>query len=82
MRPIPSHTQCECGHRWDEHVFNGGCTQRNVGDDLHSEHCMCKAFKLNARTARARANRKAKTEALRSMGLVRVRGALGGVYWE
>ena len=34
------------------------------------------------RNARAMANRKARDAALRSMGLVKVRGALGGTYWE
>ena len=34
------------------------------------------------RNRRARLNRKLKDEALRSLGLVKVRGALGGVYWE
>jgi len=35
-----------------------------------------------ARAARARQNRKAKDDVMRSLGLVKVRGALGGVYWE
>ena len=35
-----------------------------------------------AKRARARANRKAREYALESCGLVKVRGALGGVYWE
>jgi uncharacterized Zn finger protein (UPF0148 family) len=36
-----------------------------------------------ARTlARQRAQRRANEAALRSCGLVKVRGALGGVYWE
>lgn len=34
------------------------------------------------RNARARANRKAREYALESCGLVKVRGALGGTYWE
>lgn len=40
------------------------------------------APKKPTKAERARAARRARTEALRSMGLVRVRGALGGVYWE
>lgn len=32
--------------------------------------------------ARARENRKAREEAYASCGLVKVRGALGGTYWE
>jgi hypothetical protein len=35
-----------------------------------------------ARRARVKANRKAREYALESCGLVKVRGALGGVYWE
>ena len=34
------------------------------------------------KSARARANRKARESALESCGLVKVRGALGGTYWE
>lgn len=34
------------------------------------------------RRARARANRKAKDQILRDMGMVKVRGNLGGTYWE
>jgi uncharacterized Zn finger protein (UPF0148 family) len=30
----------------------------------------------------AAANRRAKEDALKSLGLVKVRGAMGGVYWE
>jgi uncharacterized Zn finger protein (UPF0148 family) len=35
-----------------------------------------------AKRARARANRKVREAALESCGLVKVRGALGGTYWE
>ena len=35
-----------------------------------------------ARKLRRRAQRRARDEAYRSCGMVRVRGALGGVYWE
>jgi predicted RNA-binding Zn-ribbon protein involved in translation (DUF1610 family) len=38
--------------------------------------------KRRKRNARARANRRARECALESCGLVKVRGALGGVYWE
>ena len=34
------------------------------------------------RNARARETRKAREDAYRSCGLVKVRGALGGTYWE
>jgi hypothetical protein len=33
-------------------------------------------------TARARANRKARESAYRDCGMSKVRGALGGTYWE
>lgn len=32
--------------------------------------------------ARARRNRKIKDDAMHSLGLVKVKGALGGTYWE
>jgi hypothetical protein len=35
-----------------------------------------------AKRARARANRKAREEVMKSLGLVKVKGALGGTYWE
>ena len=38
--------------------------------------------KKSAKKAQAKANRKAKEDAMRSLGLVKVRGAMGGVYWE
>jgi hypothetical protein len=38
--------------------------------------------KARARRARARENRKARESALRDHGMVKVRGALGGTYWE
>lgn len=34
------------------------------------------------RNKRQRTARKAKNQAMRSMGLTRVKGALGGTYWE
>jgi len=40
------------------------------------------AEKAQARKARAAANRRAKHEAYTSLGLKRVRGALGGIYYE
>lgn len=40
------------------------------------------AVKARAKTKHANANARAKNEAMRSVGLVRVKGALGGIYWE
>jgi len=34
------------------------------------------------RSAKARLRRKEREQALRDLGLVKVRGALGGTYWE
>lgn len=42
----------------------------------------CDACKRQTRNAKARRARKAREAALRSCGLVKVRGALGGTYWE
>jgi uncharacterized Zn finger protein (UPF0148 family) len=39
-------------------------------------------LKTKAKKDQAKANRKAKEEVLRSLGLTKVRGALGGTYWE
>jgi hypothetical protein len=36
----------------------------------------------SAKRARAAANRRARDAAMRSCGLVKVRGAMGGTYWE
>lgn len=38
--------------------------------------------KSKNKLARAKVNQKAREAALRACGLVKVRGALGGVYWE
>jgi len=49
-------------------------------EECRDQSCSkCKAFK---RRHRARENRKAKEEAMKSLGLKRVRGALGGTHWE
>lgn len=37
---------------------------------------------LSNRNARAQANRKAREQVMRDAGLVKVRGAQGGTYWE
>jgi hypothetical protein len=38
--------------------------------------------KAEAKKAKARAARRARDEAYRSCGMVKVRGAMGGTYWE
>jgi uncharacterized Zn finger protein (UPF0148 family) len=35
-----------------------------------------------ARKARAKANRRAREAAMESIGMTKVRGAMGGTYWE
>lgn len=47
------------------------------GDNLCPD---CEKKKKNR--AKAAANRKARDEAMRSIGLTKVKGALGGTYWE
>jgi hypothetical protein len=55
--------------------FNG------LDGDNRCEQCELTEHKARAR-ARAKAIRKAREEAYKSCGLVKVKGALGGVYWE
>jgi hypothetical protein len=47
-----------------------------------SEFASIELAKRMERNRRAKANRRAREDALKSCGLVKVRGALGGVYWE
>lgn len=42
----------------------------------------CEEAVSRAKRTKASANRRARAEAMRSLGMVRVRGALGGTYWE
>lgn len=42
----------------------------------------CEQCKARRKTRRANLNRRDREDVLRSCGLVKVRGALGGVYWE
>jgi hypothetical protein len=42
----------------------------------------CTCDKKKEAQKRSYANRKAREQVMRDMGLVKVRGALGGVYWE
>lgn len=55
-------------------------SQLSTCEECRDGSCkQCKAYK---RRKRARENRKAKDEAMKSLGLTKVRGALGGTYWE
>lgn len=50
--------------------------------DNHCESCDQRMANGKRTTKRAQENRKAIHEAMTDLGLVRVRGALGGVYYE
>ena len=49
---------------------------------VECDECEKRAERAKERNKRARDNRKAKDEALESIGLTKVKGALGGTYWE
>lgn len=52
------------------------------GDNLCSVCDSAEGDKKILANKRRKINRKARESALRSCGLVKVRGALGGTYWE
>ncbi len=57
----------------------------NCGDEIATRDGdnLCRTCEDSAAKKKKRAAaRKAKDDAMRSCGLVKVRGALGGVYWE
>lgn len=58
--------------QWMEHY-------KAVGTHDYSNCEICKARR---KTKRRNESAKAKTDAYKMAGLVKVRGALGGVYWE
>ena len=59
------------------------CGNEFYGVDGENTCATCEREARNkARRARANSNRKARESVLRDMGLVKVRGALGGTYWE
>jgi len=63
--------------------FCNRCGEEIDGKDGENHCPSCEEDIANSRrNTRAKANRKAREEALRSLGLVKVRGALGGTYWE
>ena len=51
------------------------------GENLCPE-CEGLTSKKRLSAAKAKAQRQARADAMRSLGLVKVRGALGGTYWE
>lgn len=66
--------------RLDEpvHILTDATGQTGVKDDLWAN---CFLTNLDAQ-ARAKARRRGLREAMGSIGAVRVRGAMGGTYWE
>ena len=52
------------------------------GDNLCRECEDAEGDKKKLKAQRAKINRKARESALKACGLVKVRGALGGTYWE
>lgn len=57
------------------------CNKANVAD-CKTGRCRSCQDKADKRNARARRNRAAMNAALDSVGMRRVRGAVGGVYYE
>lgn len=71
---------------WDKHM---GWTMRTLTSERRSiylahrtAHPDCPECKARQRTRIATARQKAVREVYRDMGLVRVRGTLGGIYYE
>jgi len=59
------------------------CGSEDVGRDGEDLCRVCDgAEKKTLANQRRRENAKERNQVLRDLGLVRVRGALGGVYWE
>ena len=55
----------------------------DFGEDLIRGRCKpCDEVFRSERNKRARENRKLRESACRAAGLVKVKGALGGTYWE
>lgn len=56
----------------------------NCGDEIYTKdgENLCEECENERKKAKRRAARKAKDEVMRSLGLVKVKGALGGTYWE
>jgi hypothetical protein len=56
---------------------------QKCGDEIRTLDKVNTCPKCKEKTKKARAaNRRANDDALRSLGLTKVRGALGGTYWE
>ena len=59
------------------------CGDEISGGDADTLCNACDAKEaLGKRNSRARANRRARESALKDLGMIKVRGSLGGTYWE
>ena len=70
--------------KWLAHLAEEGLAPVN-GENLARarEHAFsCATCAKRRATRRANKRRRERAETLRSLGLVKVRGALGGTYWE
>ena len=65
-------TKCACGHANKDHVFQGGCSQCSE----------CVGFKIDSKKEARNKIRRERHQAMLDLGTVRVKGALGGVYYE
>lgn len=74
--------------REETSAFHGRRAIMMAVDFGNAEEAACEArtavhlLRKERANAKARANRAARVDAYRSCGLVRVRGSLGGTYWE
>ena len=62
-------------------IYNNGRRLENWELSMYREE-VTPAMKKMEKAQKARERRKAREEAYRSCGLVKVKGALGGTYWE
>lgn len=61
------------------------CCGEEIGGEDSVNHCpACEMMEQETTKQRERrkAKRRAREQAMRDCGLVKVRGALGGIYWE
>lgn len=58
------------------------CERCGVEIDGGDGENLCASCENGRRNAKRRAQRKAREAVMRSLGLVKVKGACGGVYWE
>jgi NMD protein affecting ribosome stability and mRNA decay len=58
------------------------CERCGVEIDTRDGDNLCRDCDDGRKRAKRRAARKAREAVLRSLGLTKVRGALGGTYWE